>query len=161
LGCIFDGFTGVTADVLLLYPGESLKEQMGMWTMRHPERHVHTPLSCSPPELCALLRHAAVVIDATEQPGMAREAFLLAVGRLGANAVVMYTERMHDDALELFVRERGSLFILGPLLAEQWEEYFERLLRRKVAVPTVPVLLGQGSGLPTCPSAPGIVFNAS
>jgi hypothetical protein len=47
------------------------------------------------------------------------------------------------------------------LLAEQWEEYFERLLWRKVAVPTVPVLLWQGAGLPTCPSAPGIVFNAS
>ena len=95
--------------------------------------------------VCVLRRAAMVVIDATERPARAQEAFLHAVRRLGAEAVVMYTERMHDG-LELFVRLRGSLFILGPLLAEQWEEYFEHVLRAKVAEPTEPVPLGQCAG---------------
>ena len=121
----------VTTDVLLLYPGESLKDQIGRWAMRHPEWRVETAAEWMPMEVRARLRSAsAAVVDATEDPARAREVFVRAVARLGANAVVMYTERMHD-ALELFVRRRGSLFLLGPLFHEQWEESFQRWLKTK------------------------------
>lgn len=126
-----------TADILLLFPGESLLGQISLWSRRHPERQVQASFERSLPEIRSLLRHAgASLVDATEDPGMATDAFLQAVTRLGADAVTMYTEVMHDD-LELFVRVRGSLFLQGPLFDEQWEEYFDRLLRNKWAPPAV------------------------
>ena len=131
-----------TADVLLFYPGESLKDQLGLWSSRHSDRQVETSFERSLPEIRRLLRNAgAALIDATEDPSQATDAFLQAVTQLGANAVTMYTERMHDD-LEMFVRVRGSLFILGPLFEQQWDELIERLLRTK-GHPSVAQLLGQ------------------
>jgi hypothetical protein len=107
--------------------------------MRHPEWHVESPLGWSPPEIRTLLRYAGTaLVDATEDPARARDAFVRAAARLGANAVAMYTETIHDS-LELFVRLRGSLFLLGPLYDEQWEEYFQRLLRIKKAALVSPI----------------------
>jgi hypothetical protein len=107
--------------------------------MRHPEWHVGWSQGWSPPEIRPLLRYAGTaLVDATEDPARAREAFLRAVARLGTGAVAMYTETMHDS-LELFVRVRGALFLLGPLGDEQWEEYFRRTLRTKKASPVAPL----------------------
>ena len=121
----------VTADVLLLYPGDSLKDQIGLWALRRPGRQVDMSFERLLPEIRELLRHAsAAMVDATEDPSQATDALLQAVARLGANAVAVYTETTHDG-LELFVRMRGSLFLLGPLVDEQWDELFERLLDTK------------------------------
>lgn len=120
-----------TADVLLFYPGESLGDQLGLWTARHPDRQVETSFERSLPEIRKLLRNAGIaLIDATENPSQATDAFLQAVTQLGANVVTMYTEKMHDD-LEMFVRMHGSLFILGPLFEQQWDDLIKRLLRSK------------------------------
>jgi hypothetical protein len=56
----------------------------------------------------------------------------------------MYTETMHD-ALEVFVRLRGSLFLLGPLFDDQWEEYFARLLPNKRVAAVAPIPARQRS----------------
>ena len=128
-------FLPTTADVLLLYPGESLQDQIGLWSQRHPERRVNVSIARSLPEIRQLLRRAgAALVDATEDPAQAADAFLQAVTRLGADAVTMYTEVMHDG-LELFARVRGSLFLAGPLFDQQWEELFEWLLRTPEAAP--------------------------
>jgi hypothetical protein len=111
--------------------------------MRHPQQHIETCEGWSQDDLRVLLRYAGmVVVDATENPARAREVFLRAVSRLGANAVVMYTETMHDS-LEVFVRLRGSLFLLGPLFDEQWEEYFARWLRTEHVAPVAPITARQ------------------
>jgi hypothetical protein len=123
------------ADVLLLYPGESLRAQMELWGVQHPEQRVEVSRERSLPEIRRLLRGAdAAVVDATDDPCKATDAFLQAVARLGANAVTMYTEGV-CDGLELFVRMRGSLFLLGPLLTDQWDDVMESLLRGKRNVP--------------------------
>ena len=94
----------VTTDVLLLYPGVSLQDQIGSWAMRHPQRHVEASLGWSQRDQGVLLRYVrTALVDATEDAVRAREVFLRAVASLGAGAVAMYTETMHD-ALELFVR---------------------------------------------------------
>lgn len=133
-----------TADVLLLYPGDSLKDQITLWSAQHPERQAEMSFERSLPKIRSLLRRATtVLVDATEDPSQATDAFLQAVARLGAGAVAMYTETMHDD-LELFVRMRGSLFFLGPILNEHWNDYFERQLPSIIPVPTMqsPPLFG-------------------
>jgi hypothetical protein len=129
----------ITTDVLLLYPGVSLQEQFGLWAMRHPLQRVEASSWWSPADLAALLRYArAALVDATEDAARAKEVFLRAVARLGAGAVGVYTERPHN-ALEVFVRMRGSLFLLGPLFDEQWGEYFSRPrpVRHRAAAPMV------------------------
>jgi hypothetical protein len=120
-----------TADVLLLYPGESLADQLGLWSSRHLDRQIETSFERSLPEIRRLLGNTATaLIDATQDPSQATDAFLQSITQLGASAVTMYTERMHDD-LEMFVRTHGSLFILGPLFEQQWDEWIEPWLRTK------------------------------
>lgn len=120
-----------TADILVFYPSESLGDQFGFWSSRHLDRQVETSFERSLPEVRRLLRNAGTaVIDATDDASQATDTFLQAVTQLGANAVTMYTERMHDD-LEMFVRMHGSLFILGPLFVQQWEELIEQALRTR------------------------------
>lgn len=118
----------VSADVLLFYPGRSLGDQLGPWAARHTDRLIEMCFERSLPEIREALKNVGiVVIDATEDPAQATDAFLQAVARLGANAVMMYTERMHDD-LEMFARVHGSLFVLGPLFEYQWDELIGRML---------------------------------
>ncbi len=64
------------------------------------------------------------VIDATEDPAQASDAFLQSVGVLSAEAVAVYTERIHDG-LELLVRMLGAPLILGPMSMEEWDEFLE------------------------------------
>ena len=123
------------ADVLLLYPGDSLQDQIGFWSQRHLEWRLDMSFERSLPKIRTLLRRADVaLVDATQDPATATEAFLQAVARLGTAAVAMYTESMHDD-LEVFVRVHGSMFLLGPLADRQWEELFERVSRTRKTLP--------------------------
>ncbi len=67
----------ITTDVLLLYPGVSLQDQIGIWAMRHPQRHVETFSARSQRDLRVLLRYAGtVLVDATEDPARARKMFV-------------------------------------------------------------------------------------
>jgi hypothetical protein len=129
-----------TADVLLLYPGQSLRDQMALWRGRHPQRRVQVSCERSLPEIRRLLHRAeSTIVDATEDPCKATDAFLQSVARLGAGAVTMYTECGCND-LELFVRMRGSLFLLGPLFEEEWEDVIAGLLRARRGLTVAPEL---------------------
>lgn len=120
-----------TIDVLLLYPGDSLLSQVNAWAMWHPERRVELASERSLPEVRKLLCSAGTaLIDATDDPSQAADAFLQAVARLGADAVAVYTETTHED-LESLVREHRSQFFLGPFGSWQWAEVFGRLLKKK------------------------------
>ncbi len=127
-----------TADVLLLYPGDSLRGQIRCWSQRHPRQRVETSFERSLPNIRELLRGTSTaLVDATDDPSQATDAFLQAVARLGSDAVAMYSEET-PDGLELFVRLHGPLFLLGPLLANQWAEFFERFLENGNARPAGP-----------------------
>ena len=125
----------VPVNILLLYPGESLKRQIGRWALRHRDRNVGMSFERSLPEIRNLVHHAdMVLVDATEDPSQATDVFLQAVARLGVNAVAMYTEATHHE-LEQFVRMHGSLFLLGPLPEDGLVSLFGRLPERKTALP--------------------------
>jgi hypothetical protein len=127
-----------TSDVLLLYPGASLTGQVRAWAERHPGRQVAVSFERSLPEIRKLLARAhSAMVDGTEDGSLATDAFLQAVARLGAGAVTMYTEKMHDG-LELFVRVRGSPFLLGPMLDGEWDALFERSLRAELPAAQLP-----------------------
>jgi hypothetical protein len=114
------------ADLLLLYPGESLQNQIRSWFRRSPGVRWTMSFARPLPEVRKSLLHAcAAVLDATCDPFLAADAYLQATSRLGSDAVAVYSDKAHED-LELFVRLHRSLFLLGPLSAEQWTEFFER-----------------------------------
>lgn len=119
------------ADILLLYPGGSLRDQIQLWSRRHPDRSVRISFERSLPSVRMLSRHVDLtVIDATDDHAWAADAFLQATNCRGADRVVVYTEKANED-LELFIRMYGALFMLGPVLEEQWKEFFETRLRAR------------------------------
>jgi hypothetical protein len=119
------------ADVLLLHPASSLTKQIGDWARRRPEWQVAMSFARKLPEMRQVLRQTnTAIVDGTEDPCLAAEGFLQAVALLGADAVTMYTEVTHRD-LELLVRVRGSLYLLGPLWAEKWDDYFDWSLQHQ------------------------------
>ncbi len=124
-----------TADLLLLYPQDSLKDQVCVWAKRHPDRWVQTSFERSLPAIRQTLRCAdSAIVDATADPALAIDAFLQAASQMGPEAVALYTEVAHEG-LELFVRVRGSLVLFGPLFVEQWEEFLDRWLHVDEVVP--------------------------
>jgi len=117
------------SDIVLLYPGESLKRQVAGWADTHPEYSLEVSFATFPAEIQEVLRNAAVaLLDATEDPRQAAVAFSQAVAQLGGYSVAIYTEKMYEW-LELFVRIRGALLLLGPIGRHQWEEFFKGILR--------------------------------
>jgi hypothetical protein len=116
-----------TSDVLVISASKSLREQLaGLQEACFA--------GAADAVEAALDRTRVAVIDATEDWPAVEEAFGLAVERLGADAVIVYTEQMHEG-LELTVRCQGSLLLLGPMDACQWDEVLGHLVRRMAAVP--------------------------
>lgn len=71
-----------------------------------------------------LRRAALAVIDASEDPAQASDAFLQSVSVLRADSVAVYAERTHEG-LEMLVRMLGAPLLLGPMGMEEWEEFLE------------------------------------
>lgn len=116
------------SDIVLFYPGASLTDQVAGWSERHPQCSLEVSFAKTVPGIRQALSSAdAAVLDATADPGQAMAAFSQAVAKLGAYSVAVYTERMHEW-LELSVRIRGALLLLGPMDSSQWEGLFDRLL---------------------------------
>jgi hypothetical protein len=112
------------SDIVLFYPGRSLMEQIADWGRKRQDRAVVASFARSLPEIRGAMEKAgAVVVDATDDDAQATEAFSQAASRLGTAAAAVYTERMHEG-LELFVRLRGALLLLGPLSEGEWEGFF-------------------------------------
>jgi hypothetical protein len=121
----------ITTEVILMFPGDSLKRQFEWLVQRRPQWNMLMSRERSLPEMRKLLGNAdAAVIDATEDHAMAIDAYLQATARLGSESVVVYAEVM-DEELELFVRCRGSMVILGPLHDQYWMDFFDIVTSRK------------------------------
>ncbi len=69
------------------------------------------------------------IIDATEDPSRAASTLLHALAESGGGVAAVYTEMMHRG-LELFVRSRGALFLLGPLDNTAWDGLLETMTAR-------------------------------
>jgi hypothetical protein len=115
--------------ITVFYGGNSLMHQVSNWVGKHPTYDFELSFAESLPELRTVMRRASVaVVDATEDPARAMAVFREVTAELGADRVAVYTERMHEG-LELFVRARGVLLLLGPMSDAPWEELFEGMLR--------------------------------
>jgi hypothetical protein len=111
--------------IVLFYPGHLLMEQIRDWAQRRGGCRYAVSFERAIPLIRKRLRRAELsVVDATEDPAQASDTFLQAIGLIGAEAVAMYTEKMHDD-LELLVRMMRAPLLLGPMRMEEWEEFLD------------------------------------
>jgi hypothetical protein len=111
--------------IVLFYPSRLLAVQIRDWAEQHGGCRAAVSFERSLPSIRKCVRRAALaVIDASEDPAQATDAFLQSVGVLKSDAVVVYTEKVHDG-LEMLVRMLGAPLLLGPMSMEEWEEYLE------------------------------------
>jgi hypothetical protein len=115
-------------DIVMFYPGDSMLEQVTGWAESRPDCNFMVSFANSLQEIRETLGGAEIaLLDATVDPSRTMKAFSEAVTRIGAYSVAVYTERMHQW-LELAVRVRGALLLLGPLGKDEWEGFFQRML---------------------------------
>lgn len=133
--------------IAVFYAGAPLMHQVSTWAATWPRYDFALSFDEDPMEIRAVFLQAEVsIIDATENPGRAMEAFLRATVELEAVSVIVYTESM-TEGLELFVRSCGAMLLLGPMPDAQWKRLFddvERSHRKTVRGPLVAHRSGQG-----------------
>jgi hypothetical protein len=112
------------SEILLFFAGRSLLSQAGQWVLMHPGYSLRRAASVQPRTVRRALSGAVVVvIDATDWPGLAMAALERALAQCGPKQVAVYTEVIHEG-LELFVRVRKALLLLGPMQPTEWEAFF-------------------------------------
>jgi hypothetical protein len=116
-------------ELLLLFPTDSLVEQISECLQLHHELGLTVCSSSQTANQRGALAQADIAIaDATQEPEAAAKAFEIAAAILGSHHVSTYTETMHTG-LELFVRTRGGLLLLGPMSMTEWGGYFQSAMR--------------------------------
>ena len=116
-------------DVVLFYPSDSLMGQVSDCLDKWPGCVLGACFPRSSPEVREALGGArAVVVDDAGDPARAKDAFLQAVGQLGACCVAVYAEETREG-FEFLVRQHGALLLLGPLSRAQWRGFFQKALK--------------------------------
>ncbi len=116
-------------DVVLFCPSNSLMGQVSDCLGKWPGYTLGACIVRSSSEVREALGGArAVVVDADGDPARTTDAFLQAVGQLGACCVAVYAEETQEE-LELLVRQHGALLLLGPLSGAQWQGFFQKALK--------------------------------
>jgi len=117
--------------IAVFYPGNSLMHQVSGWAVKFPTYDFALLFEESALEVQAVLEDSALsVFDATDNPARALTLLSQAIAEGGPDSAVVYTELMYEE-LELFVRSRGALFLLGPMDDAVWLELFDKRTRRR------------------------------
>jgi len=129
--------------IVVFHPGGSLMRQLGVWSGSHPGCNLDFSSAESLLEIHkASHRGTFVLIDAVEDPRRAQLVMRQVAADREAPAVAVYTETA-DESLELFVRARGGLLLLGPMGNASWESVFEGVIQSDVRKPRRGVVTAQ------------------
>ena len=141
------GIDGQGHDVVLFYAEQSLTEQIVGFACKRRRLFVRSVSSCNPAVVNDALSNAGYsLIDATERPARAMDLLEYVLPRVGRERLAVYTERVYEG-LEIFVRVRGVLLLLGPMTPTEWSGLF-RPLRKEPLRAVAPIAAGSPSGRP-------------
>ena len=142
------GIDGQGQDVVVLfYAEQSLMEQITSFAYKRRRLFVRLVSSCNPAAINAALSNAGfVLIDATERPARAMDLLEYVLPQVGRERLAVYTERVYQG-LEIFVRVRGVLLLLGPMERAVWSGLF-RPLREVPLRAITPIAPPSPSGRP-------------
>jgi hypothetical protein len=108
-------------DVAIFYPDDRLLLDLAQWFHRNSRFHMEVVLSRQTSVMRSIAAQATfLVINATQCLDPAITALAVALECVPCERILLYTERMHEG-LELFVRCRGVLMLLGPASQIEWE----------------------------------------
>ncbi len=115
--------------IAVYYPGNSLMHQVSDWSGGESSCGFQLCFPESVQEIQSAVQGTSIsIVDATEEPARATAAFVQLIAEFGPECVSVYTEQMHAG-LELFVRSRGALLLLGPMSDASWAGLFEAMRR--------------------------------
>jgi hypothetical protein len=138
-----------TLKIVVFYPSRSLADQLEAWSERHGGQQLLTSGERSLAEIRRRTRPMDfAVIDATEDPAQASDAFFQACRTLGSERVAVYTETAHDG-LELLVRRLGVPLLLGPMELFEWDGLFLHKFPTIIPLRPTPSAYGGSSTEPT------------
>jgi hypothetical protein len=139
-----------TPQILVFYPSRSLSGQLQIWSDQHGGRQVQFSFERSMAGIRRQLHRVDfVLVDATENPSQAADAYFQAYKTVGADAMSVYTDIVHDG-LELLVRRLGVTLLLGPMSIAEWDDFFTHKFPR-----TIPLVSAQGSAQSQSPEQNG------
>lgn len=122
-------------EIVLFYPTDSLMRQVAEWAAECPGMSVRVVTPTTPSAVRrALGERSLALLDATERPLQAMDALVHVIEEKGADGAAVYTERVHEG-LEIFIRMRGVLLLLGPMPTEEWQDLLCVLRRRNTVAP--------------------------
>ncbi len=117
-------------EIVVFYPASALMLDLANWFGRHSRFNMRAVESHQVNNIRAASQRAALaIVDATEALNAAMTALGLCLENLPPEKIVVYTERMHDG-LEIFVRSRRVLLMLGPASQTEWEAFLAPLESR-------------------------------
>ena len=115
--------------VAVFYPGNSLMHQVSNWVGEHSACDFQLRFPESAHEIRNAIQGTTIsIVDSTDEPARATAVFVQLIVESGPECVSVYTEKMHAG-LELFVRRRGALLLLGPMSDASWAGLFEAMQR--------------------------------
>jgi uncharacterized membrane protein YecN with MAPEG domain len=119
-----------TTEIAVFYPTSALMLDLADWFGGHSRFAMRMVQSRQVNNIQGVFQRAAVaIIDATEALNAAITAMGICLEYLPPENIVVYTKCMHEG-LELFVRTRGVLLVLGPISRIEWEALLRPLNRR-------------------------------
>ena len=120
--------------VVLLCATQPLVMQAAEWARKHPQFQLRLASATTPGEISSALESAAaVIVDATEDPDRAVDTLEIACDIMGRDRAAVYSEESHNG-LEVLVRVRGAMMLIGPMSAAEWQGVFDPMLRTTAAV---------------------------
>jgi hypothetical protein len=126
--------------ILVFYPSRSLAGQLQAWLEQCGGRQTQASFERSLAGIRRQIRNADfVLIDATDDPALASDAFFQIYKTLGPRAMTMYTDIVHEG-LEMLVRRLGVTMLLGPMSVLEWDDLFLHKFPQ-----TIPLSSAQGA----------------
>ena len=126
-----------TPQILVFYPSRSLAGQLQACSDQCGGRRMEVSLERSLAGIRRQIRCVDfVLIDATEDPAQASDAYFQIYKTLGPESMSVYTDIIHEG-LEMLVRRLGVTLLLGPMSVFEWDNFFSHKFPRTIPLSSV------------------------
>jgi hypothetical protein len=107
------------------YPSRSLSDQLENWWEHRGGPRIDFSFERSLDGIRRNIQNVDfVLVDATEDPAQASDAYFQIIKSLGPESMSVYTNIAHEG-LELLVRRLGVALLLGPMSFPEWDDFFQ------------------------------------
>jgi hypothetical protein len=127
--------------ILVFYPSRSLAGQLQSWSERYGGQQTQASFERSLAGIRRQIRGVDfVLLDATDDPAQASDAYFQIYKALGPHSMSVYTDIVHEG-LEMLVRRLGVTMLLGPMSVTEWDAFFWHRFPQ-----TIPLSAAQAAG---------------